>query len=399
MGGGSRQPTTTTQISKTELPKWVEAASEQNYNYAKTIADRPYVPYTGQTVAGFTPDTTNAFNMYRQNAGKTGQQIGQAARGINGLIDYRAPTVSSEDVDPALLAGRDMSPYINPWIDNVENRAMANLERSRKVAINDNASRAAAAKSFGGSRHAIIDAVTNSETAREAGDLSAGLRKAGFDTAMGLMASDVDRENQIAVGNRNASLQAGLANQQAGLAGAGIRLQAGDQAVGAAQAQQEANLTDYAGLLDIGQRSQQMDQMKLDDAYGRFREAQDYPLEQLNIRLAALGMSPYGRTDATTKSGTVGSRGFDWATGLLGAGQLAMGLFSEDEAKTDIEKVGTDPESGLGIFAYRYKNDPKTYPKVVGVMASDVEEKMPKAVRRVGKGKKARRVIDFRGAA
>ena len=42
--------------------------------------------------------------------------------------------------------------------------------------------------------------------------------------------------------------------------------------------------------------------------------------------------------------------------------------------KTDITRVGTHP-SGIGIHAYRYKGDPKTYPKVVGPMAEDVAKK------------------------
>jgi hypothetical protein len=56
--------------------------------------------------------------------------------------------------------------------------------------------------------------------------------------------------------------------------------------------------------------------------------------------------------------------------------------------KTDIEKVGRDKETGLNMYAYRYKGDPKTYPKVVGPMAQDVEKKYPEQVREVA-GRKA----------
>ena len=40
------------------------------------------------------------------------------------------------------------------------------------------------------------------------------------------------------------------------------------------------------------------------------------------------------------------------------------------------------------MYAYRYKGDPKTYPKVVGPMAQDIEKKYPEAVTEVA-GKKA----------
>jgi hypothetical protein len=45
--------------------------------------------------------------------------------------------------------------------------------------------------------------------------------------------------------------------------------------------------------------------------------------------------------------------------------------------KRTFKKLGKDQKSGLDIFAYRYKGDPKSYPKSVGPMAQDVEKKMP----------------------
>ncbi len=75
-------------------------------------------------------------------------------------------------------------------------------------------------------------------------------------------------------------------------------------------------------------------------------------------------------------------------SGLFGlGGSLISGgakLFSDREDKADIEPLGRDPESGLMIHAYRYKNDPKTYPKTVGVMAQDLEKQDPSAVQSIG---------------
>jgi hypothetical protein len=68
-----------------------------------------------------------------------------------------------------------------------------------------------------------------------------------------------------------------------------------------------------------------------------------------------------------------------------------MGLFSDREAKTDIKKIGKDPLDGIPIYAYRYKGDPKSYPKVVGPMAQDIEKKYPSAVKKIGK----HRVVDI----
>ena len=62
----------------------------------------------------------------------------------------------------------------------------------------------------------------------------------------------------------------------------------------------------------------------------------------------------------------------------------ALGLISDRRDKTDIKKLGKDPQSGLDMYSYRYKDDPKSYPKVVGPMAQDIEDKYPGAVREIG---------------
>jgi len=66
--------------------------------------------------------------------------------------------------------------------------------------------------------------------------------------------------------------------------------------------------------------------------------------------------------------------------------------FSDRTEKTDIQKIGKDKETGVDMYAYRYKGDPKTYPKVVGPMAQDIEKKYPDMVKEVA-GKKT---VDIR---
>jgi len=61
---------------------------------------------------------------------------------------------------------------------------------------------------------------------------------------------------------------------------------------------------------------------------------------------------------------------------------------SDRNMKTDIEKITDGP---VPLYAYRYKSDPKTYPKVVGPMAQDVEKKFPSSVKKFG----GKRVIDI----
>jgi hypothetical protein len=188
-------------------------------------------------------------------------------------------------------------------------------------------------------------------------------------------------------------MRAQLANQSAGLQGAQLRAGAAGQLGSLAQQQQQAYLTDAAALESVGAQYQALEQARLQDAYNRFMEAQNYPIEMLNLRLGATSATPYGSTQTRTTTG--GPSGSNWLsgagtalTGIATAAKFLPLLFSDETMKTDIEKVGKDKDTGLTMYAYRYKGDPKSYPKVVGPMAQEVEKKYPEMVEERG-GKKA----------
>ena len=89
-----------------------------------------------------------------------------------------------------------------------------------------------------------------------------------------------------------------------------------------------------------------------------------------------------GNSGSTTGTGSQ-EQSTPW-TQYLGLGIAGLGLLSDRNAKTDIKKVGKNPDTGLDIYSYRYKGDPKTYPKVVGPMAQDIEKKYPGSTERLG---------------
>jgi hypothetical protein len=63
--------------------------------------------------------------------------------------------------------------------------------------------------------------------------------------------------------------------------------------------------------------------------------------------------------------------------GMLGLG--FMGKLSDESEKTDIKRQGTS-QGGIPLYSFRYKDDPKTYPKVVGPMAQDIARIAPHMV-------------------
>jgi len=332
-------PAVTTQIQETKLPAWVEAASQENYNLAKNVASRPFEQYQGQRVAAESPLTQQGYGM------------ASAGSGVGSLYDESA-NLYRKSAGPL-----DINQFLNPYTAEVERNAIANAERSLTGNLNAVSDQARKARAFGGSRHGIESALTRSEGVRGIGDISAQLRHQGFTTATDTALKD----------------RAGI---QAAAGGLG-------NVAGGKGAQW---LSELGALLGAGQQQQGYGQKLIDADMAKWGEARNAPVEDLNIRLAALGMSPYGKTETTNKTSTSEKQGTDWAT--LGLGGLSlltkMPFFSDRGAKTDIKKLTDGP---IPLYAYRYKDDPKSYPKVVGPMAQDIEKKFPKAVKKVGRYK------------
>lgn len=373
--GKSSTPQTTTQ--KTELPEWVQTEAQKNLRIADELASRPYQAYGGATVAGLAPEQEQAFQMAQSNLGAYRPALTAATGAAAQGAFYQPQQVTA----PSFLTGNIQS-YMNPYLQEVEQRAGDALQRQLAQTQNQIASQAVQARAFGGSRQGIQEGVAAAEASRAMGDLSARLRSEGFQQAAGLQQADQAR-----------AMQAALANQQAGLAGAGLGLQGAGVLGNLAQQTQQAGLTDVGAISAIGSQRQGLEQQQLQDAYRRFVEQRDYPTQALNLRLAALGATPYGQTTTQTAPGQQGS---SLASGLGGVGSLLAGaaqflpFLSDKSEKTDIKKVGKDEETGINLYSYRYKGDPKTYPKMVGPMAQEVEKKFPEMVTEVA----GRKVVD-----
>jgi hypothetical protein len=385
-GGGGGSQTVTNQ---TKLPQWVDDAAQQNLKDATSVANNLAKPYTGNLVAGFSQDTEQAMGLTRANQGvwRPAMQAGQQA--VQGAAGYQPQQIGAG----SFLNG-NVQAYMSPYLDSVEKNGLRAIDEQRQRSLNGVADGAIGAGAFGGSRHGVMEGVTNAEAAKVAGDFSANVRNQGFTQAAGLMTADMDRR-----------LAADNANQAAGLQGAQLRMGAG-QALGAMGLQQAQQGYQDASVLEaIGSKQEDLQSRLLAQDYQRYQDARQYPLEQLSIKANALGMTPYGGTTTQTSptqrsnpalgalggaaagasiASTLGATG--GTAGWLSGGGALLGLLglSDETMKEDVEKVGKDPETGLNVVAFRYKGDPKSYPKVVGVMAQDVKKKHPSQVKKVG---------------
>jgi hypothetical protein len=274
----------------------------------------------------------------------------------------------------------------------VINQTLPIMQQQLGLAQNQQQNQASAANAFGGSRQGVQQGVTQAQGAMNMGQMAAQLNQANFGQAQAGATADINRTMAAAQGNQQAQQNQGQLN----LAAAGGLGTLGAQA-------QKNQLQQFGELSGAGLQQQQQAQNQINAQLGKFQQAWGYPTQQLGALQSALGMTPYGQAQQG-QSTTTTQQSPDYINAIFSGLQTAGGLFggggpfaslltgSDRRLKTDVKRVDTHP-SGLPIYAYRYKGDPKSYPKVVGPMAEHVAQIAPHAV--VPMGVKGRLAIDM----
>jgi len=247
---GKSAPSAQTVVNKTELPPFITEAAQKNLAIADELAQRPYQPYGGSVVAGFSPEQQQAFQMAQQNVGSYQPALTAAMGAAAGGAYYNPQMVTA----PSFLEG-NIQQYMNPYLSEVEQRATSNAERALQQQMNQISGQAIQARAFGGSRQGIAEGVAAAEGARGIGDLSAQLRAQGFQQAAALQQADQAR-----------MMQASLANQQAGLSGANLGLQGANVLGNLAQQRQSLGLADVGAVGAVGEQQQSQQQRQLEEA-------------------------------------------------------------------------------------------------------------------------------------
>jgi hypothetical protein len=385
---GSTQTDTSQQnIQQTQLPPWVNQAAQQNYAVAQNAAMRPLTQYQGQQVASIAPQTQQAWNLAAQSGNAGADQYNASQAGY-----LTAANTPATQVTPQSLATTNLQPYLNPYTQDVINKTLPLMQQQNALAQNQAANQANSANAFGGSRQGIQQGVAQAQGAMNIGQMAAQLNQANFGQAQAAATGDITRNLQGQMANQTAD-QANINSLIAASGGLG--------ALGA-QAQQNQR-QQFLELSTAGGQEQQQAQNEINAQIGQFNQANAYPTTQLGILQSALGMTPYGSTTMGSSAGqqqttTTPSLMADVTGGLsaLGGAFGAGGPFaaggalapllagSDRHLKTDITKVGVHPQTGLPLYSYRYKGDPKSYPKITGPMAEDAMQVAPHAVKTVG---------------
>tara|TARA_B100001094_G_C18151783_1_gene784056 strand:+ start:211 stop:1248 length:1038 start_codon:yes stop_codon:yes gene_type:complete len=305
-GGGTKMATSTS-----DIPSRFRPFVDENLALAGTLANTPYQPFQGPTLAGFQPDQIDAFNQVRGMRGQImpQQQAANAATaaGMNSIVN------------PDIMMGK----YQNQFQDSVIDNLASDLGRER-----DRMNATARLQSpYGGSRSALIEAENNRNMLDRLASQSGQLRMQNFQDSARL-----------------------------GQAGTGQLMQGANQIMNQAAANQKLGLDAAGALSGIGQQIQGMQQAAMSDREKRFLDEINHPLAMLNLRQQAVGLTPMGSVSRTPISGGGTAGGLLSGLGGLAQGAAAMGLkFGCWVAR---EAYGPDNPKWLSFRTWMYAEAP-----------------------------------------
>ena len=284
-----------------EVPEYLQDLYTEASRRGLEAADIPFQPYTGEMVAGFTPDQMQAMQATR---GLFGQAMDLDPRSnLAALARQGTPTVQA-----ASLLDTDIARYQDPFTEQVLEPALADIQRRQDMQQQRAQDRAIRAGAFGGSRSALIESEATRPFAEEAAQTIAGLRSAGFGQALGMAERDAARRQQAAINQANLELRA--RQQQAGLLGGEL-------------GEQYRTL----GLLSgIGGQQQALEQARLQAQRAEFDRELGFPAYQLGLlNTAAGGISPAvigQRTQKETGLGDILAAGAGLTAAAFSGGML-----------------------------------------------------------------------------
>lgn len=312
-GGGSQKTESTNTVDPALLAKY-----NQNYDRASQVADNfQFTPYSGERVASFNPTQLagQAGLLSAANDPTATNTLNNAASGIGGLLSYRPPSIAAPaTVNAGQLSNTDLSPYMNPFTKNVIDQTIGQQQYARdQQGVRDNAS-ATAAHAFGGSRQGVQRALTTEGYDRNTGGLIAGLNSDNFAQAQAAATGDINRRLGADQYNATGGYNAGVANAGNDIAGAGLRLNAGNSLANISDQQLRDAITRMGIVSGVGDQQQGQQQAQDDAAYEEFIRQITAPIQSQDIRNAALGMIPLQQTQTQTTT-----RKGDVLGGILGA--------------------------------------------------------------------------------
>lgn len=234
--GGSKTKTTQQQQSTatTQLPAWMTAAGQDNYNNAAAwMKANPTTAYTGDMTAGPAANQTSASQMAAATAG-TGQSDLDAARGYTAAATgqpqmmVRGQQTGTATYDPTLQNGTGSvsadsvgtgtfdsaaaAKYMSPYTQAVQQNTLDQMSRQDAADQSSLADSAQAASAYGGARQALQASELSKNQEQQKQDYIDSSNQSAFTNAQGQFNTDQSRALSANQGNQSADLSAGTTN-------------------------------------------------------------------------------------------------------------------------------------------------------------------------------------------
>jgi len=337
---------TTYGTQTTNVPTWLSDYTQGVIARGNAVAAEPYQPYQGPRIANFTGDQQSAFDLARSNAGRytpvlnrgisqVGANAGQgaltsaqglagAAQGVTqGALGMSLQGAAQPYMDQAgkTFTGQNVADYMNPYTENVINRAgtLAGQQWKEKIlpGLEDIFTRNGQYGSTAHQQQADIgarDLATNLQEQSQAA-LSQGYTQAGS-----MFGADQQRQGALAqlagqlAGQQQSNTlqggqQMGALSQILGQLGAtqgDLALRGGTALADMARQGQSMGAADVASLDAVGNSQQQLNQRNLDLAYQDYQNQLNYPRQQvdwLSNLIRGIPNSAIPTSAATTSTG------------------------------------------------------------------------------------------------
>jgi hypothetical protein len=300
---GQPPPSTTTYGTKTEnLPQWMSDYTQGLIARANAVAAEPYQPYGGPRVAGFTPDTLNAFAQTRTAAnsytGPLQQALGMAqdafGEGTGGMAAAQPYMQQASQTFPG-AASQYMDPYVQNVIDRSSQLATRTFNEQLMPSIESKFIRGGQYGSSAMQQAALRGArdVTENLQSQANAQLSGAYQNAGQ-----MFGADQGRMGALA------QLAGQLGGQQQAM-----QLQGAQQLGQLGQLSQQLGLSGATALDAVGQMQQGLNQRNLDVAYQDFQNQTNYPRQTIDWMSSVIRGLPTPTATQITQTGPASSYG------------------------------------------------------------------------------------------
>lgn len=318
-------------------------------------------------------------SMLNTMMGVTGGQIGAGqAQNQGALNTLLNPDILSATTNPHLQSYMDAA--VRPLNQQFSNVIMPGI-----------AGEAITAGGYGGSRQGISEGLASQGLQQQTGDVTARMASEGYGQGLNAMLGGLGQSN-AQQGNILSSL-----GQMFGTGVTGINANTQNQ-IGAGQlqgqtlAQMMQGLSASPDILSsmgkpaemvsaVGAQQRAEEQAMLSEQVQKFINSQMLPFTLAqDVAAMAFGM-PGGTTRSTTTGGQGGPGALQMVSGVASALPALLGLFGLSDRRL---KENITPKSvlsdGLIVYHFNFKDDPDKY-EVIGLMADEVQELYPEAVR------------------